>query len=77
MRILNIQGAGTNYSHRFPDSTQLFPTWIEYAVAMDSGVQTIRLAFGNHHVFDADRAHIIAFHRGLSVAEFAGADDFR
>jgi hypothetical protein len=78
MQLLDVTGAGRNYTHTWPDrSTERYAAWIDYRGLAPDGEHTIRVCFGERPVYGQnDRKRVLILIDDRVYVEFIGADDF-
>jgi hypothetical protein len=75
MQILNVAGAGKDFSYQWPESIEDFHHWIDYLVREGHKEFVVRIAFGIRHVYQKHRARVIVWIDGNPEVEFFGIDD--
>jgi len=75
-QLLNLALVGHNYRHRWPDSTEQYPEWVEYQARSTDGDHRVRIAFGDSDIYGRRRRHVLVLIDDYPHAEFLGADDF-
>lgn len=77
MQLLDITGAGLNYTYRWPvPMDELYPTWVDYRAMGADGEHRVKIGFGTRPEYGRDRKRVVVFIDGEPEAEFLGADDF-
>jgi len=77
MQILDVVGVGTDYDHRWPNSTvERYATWIMYKARAIDGEHQVMIAFGEREAYGRNRPRVLVVIDGYPTVEFLGADDF-
>ncbi len=77
MQINQLLGVGTNYTYRFPNSSELFDYWVEYGAKATGGkYHRIRIGFGTPAVCGSTWPHLVVWIDEHPSVEFTAADDF-
>lgn len=71
-----MKDAGRGFTYEWPDETETYDFYVEYAAVAEDGRHDVRIAFGKRPAYGRERVRVIVFIDGYPYAEFFGADDF-